>query len=29
MDKTKTVNLLKEIDIANASKYQQIMQQPK
>jgi len=29
MDKTKTINLLKEIDIANASKYQQIMQQPK
>lgn len=29
MDKTKTVNIMKEIDPANASKYQQIMQQPK
>jgi hypothetical protein len=29
MDKTKTINLLKEIDPANGSKYQQIMQQPK
>ncbi len=29
MDKTKTVNLLKEIDPANSSKYQAIMQQPK
>jgi hypothetical protein len=29
MDKTKTVNILKEIDPANSSKYQQIMQPPK
>jgi hypothetical protein len=29
MDKTKTVNILKEIDPANSSKYQQIMQQGK
>ncbi len=29
MDKTKTVNILKEIDPANSSRYQQIMQQPK
>jgi hypothetical protein len=29
MDKTKTVNILKEIDPANSSKYQQIMQAPK
>lgn len=29
MDKTKTVNILKEVDPANSSKYQQIMQQPK
>ena len=29
MDKTKVVNILKEIDPANSSKYQQIMQQPK
>ena len=29
MDKTKAVNILKEIDPANSSKYQQIMQQGK
>lgn len=29
MDKTRTVNILKEIDPSNSSKYQQIMQQPK
>jgi len=29
MDKTRTVNILKEIDPANSSKYQQIMQQSK
>ena len=29
MDKTKTVNIMKEIDPANGSKYQQIMQSPR
>jgi len=29
MDKTKAVNIMKEIDPANGSKYQQIMQSPK
>ena len=29
MDKTKTINILKEIDPANGAKYQQIMQTPK
>jgi hypothetical protein len=29
MDKTKVINILKEIDPANGSKYQQIMQSPK